>query len=278
MRKHIDLHIHSHHSDGVFSVAEIFEAATERNLDTIAITDHDSVDGYLEAREIADQYSFRLLSGLEVSVDVDGGDAHLLAYCFDAESTVLSEALQEFRRRRNQRAQVMVQKLKELGVTVSVEGIQAIAGSAAVARPHVAEALVQAEAVHSYEEAFRKFIGDQAPAYVPKENFAPQEAIDMVHQAGGVVVMAHPTIAGAEKHIELLHGFGLDGVEVYHPHNKASDRDRLRETARRLRLCITGGSDFHGRGSSTNRIGSQRVPVSCLEGLLERAKQRSSIC
>jgi len=278
MRKHIDLHIHSHHSDGVLSVSEIFEAATQRNLDAIAITDHDSTDGYLAARILADQYETRLMSGLEISVDVDGNDAHLLAYCFDAESEALRDALAEFRLRRNQRAKLMVQKLKEMGVTISIEEVQEIAGSAAVARPHVAEAIVQAGAASCYEEAFRKFISNDGPAYVAKENFAPEVAIDIVHQAGGVVVLAHPMIEDAERHIEYLHGLGLDGLEVYHPHHKHNDGDRLRETARRLQLCVTGGSDYNGRGNSANKIGSQRVPVSCLEGLCQKAKQRSSVC
>ncbi len=167
----------------------------------------------------------------------------------------------------------MVQRLEELGVKVSFDMVLECAGGAAVGRPHVADALVHCGAVGGFNEAFNRYIGDRGPAFVPKANFPPTEAIALIHRAGGVAVLAHPCVSEAEERIEELADLGLDGLEVYHRDHRLSDVERLRETAKRLRLVTTGGSDFHGRNGIRESVGSEAVPTKLLEKLRERAHQ-----
>ncbi|MEW5993516.1 MAG: phosphatase, partial [Candidatus Zixiibacteriota bacterium] len=185
----------------------------------------------------------------------------------------LVSALEDFRERRNQRARLMVQKLNDLDVDITFEDIEAAAGDAAIGRPHVADAMVNAGAVPSYDEAFRKYIRNGGPAYVSKQNFTPEEAISLVHQAGGMTVLAHPTLNGAVRHLEHLVTLGLDGIEVYHPIHSKSDVNQFTRLSERFRLVTTGGSDFHGRFNSEiyGDIGSQKVPAEWLERMKRRA-------
>jgi predicted metal-dependent phosphoesterase TrpH len=274
MKNRIDLHLHTNYSDGTQSPAELLEMVRAKNLSAFSITDHDTLKGYWEVKELLLEGDPELIVGLELSVTVNEDDLHLLAYLFDPNHEALIEALDEFRQRRNHRGRLMVQKLNKMGVDISYEEVQATAGEAAVARPHIAETMFRMKAVQTYEEAFDKYIRNGGPACVPKRNFTPEESISLIHRAGGVTVLAHPVIDATYRHIEMLAALGLDGIEIYHPVHRHRDTDKLKHLAERYRLLITGGSDFHGRNGRYGTVGSQNVPEQCLVRLKERAEQK----
>lgn len=265
----IDLHLHTTHSDGVVDASGVVRKVREVGLSAFAITDHDSLGGYFEARELLDGDDPELVPGVELSASFDSCDLHILAYLFDPDSPGLNEALREFRRRRNKRGEKMVKRLSDLGIEISIEDVHHHAGKAAVGRPHVADAVYGKGYVNSYEAAFEQYLGDGKPAFVAKVNFAPDEAISLIHQAGGLAVLAHPFVGDSYKHIEYLVERGLDGLEVYHPHHGRAEVSQLSRTADRLGLMATGGSDFHGRAGRYADIGSQQVPSDCLDKLKE---------
>lgn len=274
MKQRIDLHLHTTCSDGLRTPLEILEAVRKRKLAAFAITDHDTINGFLSARKQVQEGDPELIAGLELSCSTDTGDIHLLAYLFDPDNARLLEALDDFREKRNQRGRKMVQRLNDMGITITYEDVLQAAGTAAVGRPHVAEAMNRCKVVASYDDAFRRYIGDRQPAFVPKYNYAPADAIDLIHAAGGVAVLAHPMVGGALDRIEELAGLGIDGIEALHPDHKQHEAANLKEVAARFRLIWTGGSDFHGRGGRCGSVGSEAVPIDCLQELRLRSSQK----
>lgn len=266
--------MHTIHSDGLLSPSELLDVVRSKNLRAFSVTDHDTVEGYLAMRDILTEGDPELIPGLEMSVSNQGVDLHLLAYYFDPDYSALKDVLVRFRENRNQRARKMVELLNDIGLEISFDQVEKFAMGAVIGRPHVAETLARNSAVNSYEEAFFKYIGDGKPAFVPKDNPGPAEAIKLVHQAGGVAVIAHPMICQNDRHIEMMAGMGVDGIEAVHPFHSPSDVRKLMEIARRFRLICTGGSDFHGREGRYSSVGSQNVPGEWLDSLKEIANKR----
>jgi len=274
MSKRIDLHLHTNQSDGVLAPSEVLAEVRKRDLRAFSITDHDTLAGYREVRSLIVAGDPELVVGVELSCSSDNGDLHMLAYAFDPDSERMLGALRDFREKRNRRGRLMVEKLNELKIDVSFDEVEKVAAGAPIGRPHVAEAMYRKKAVGTYEQAFEKYIGQNGPAFVPKPDFAPVQAIRLIHEARGVAVIAHPMINNTFEQIESLAGSGLDGIEVYHPHHKQSQTDHLKHLATRFRLLCCGGSDFHGREGRYGKIGSEPVPVEYLDRLKECAKQK----
>lgn len=274
MQRFIDLHMHTSYSDGVCSPEEVLAMVRDAELGAFSVTDHDNVAGYRAVADLLREGDPEIIPGLELSVSYRKADLHVLAYFFDPEHVALNEALSEFRRRRNRRGRMIVEKLNDLGFDITMEQVEATAGGAAVGRPHIAQTMYEQGAVPSYQTAFDKYIGNGKPAYVPKINFTPEEAIAAIHAAGGIAVLAHPGIEETYHHLEMLVGLGLDGIEVYHPSHQQHHMDRFKHLAERYRLVISGGSDFHGRESRYGAIGSQHVPEELLPILKQRAQSR----
>jgi len=270
---YIDLHMHTDYSDGACTADEVLEMVRASGISAFSITDHDTLDGYRHARAAIKPDDPELITGVELSVLINEDDVHVLAYLFDPDDKPLNEALEMFQRKRHVRGQQIVEKLRELGVDVAFDAVTETADGSVIGRPHVAETLHRLNKVGSYQEAFDKFIGRRGPAYVPKVLLAPQDAIDMVHNAGGVTILAHPIIDDMAKHIPLLSEMGLDGIEVRHSNHSAEQTARLERIAARNRLVVSGGSDFHGREGRHGAIGSQRVPALYLQELKQRAMQ-----
>jgi hypothetical protein len=266
--RRVDLHAHTLYSDGVLTPEAVVARALERSLAALAITDHDSVEGVEPAR-VAAGSSLELVPGIEVSSSLNGVDLHILGYYLDPEDDELARSLARFREERLQRALSMVDCLRELGAPVDFDVVLELAGPGVVGRPHVAEALLRAGHVETVEEAFRRFIGSHAPAFVPRPAFRPEGAIALVHAAGGVSVLAHPGATLPDQVIEELAAAGLRGLEVWHPQHGAAAVRRFHSLARRLDLLETGGSDFHGWPRGTE-LGELPVPASVL-GPLKRA-------
>lgn len=278
MARRADLHIHTTFSDGRKEPKEIVQIVREKGLTAFAITDHDTLDGYRAVKSLLTEDDAELLVGVELSVIIDGRDIHLLAYDFDPDNENLNKALEKFKQSRNERGREMVEKLQQMGMSITFEAVEQLAAGGVIGRPHVAEALYAGGNLSNYEESFRKYLGNDCPAWVPKASFLPEEAMPMVHHAGGVVVLAHPGIEDAISFTERLVDEGLDGIEVYHPDHKQHQVDRFKSLAEQFRLLITGGSDYHGRSQRHRTIGSQSVPAEVVDKLKNRAQTYRGRC
>lgn len=274
MPQYVDLHMHTNCSDGALSPVELMESVRSAGLVAFSVTDHDTLDGYRATKKLLNENDPELITGIELSVSNSDYEMHLLAYCFDPDDENLNNAITRFQTNRNHRGNKMVERLNELGVDITIEMVNKIAGGAAIGRPHVARAILESNAIKSYEVAFTKFIGNDGPAYVPKESFTLDETIKLIHAAGGAVVLAHPAIGKTYRYIPMLVEAGLDGIELAHPSANVSDRDRIRNLAREHKLLITGGSDYHGLESRCAPIGSQKVELARLTVLKEHCRNR----
>lgn len=243
-----DFHTHSTRSDGRLSPTALVELAAARGVRTLALTDHDTLDGLDEAAAAAARHpGMRLVPGVELSCDVPGTEVHMLGLCIDATDAALRVQLERFRRGRVDRAEKMVAALAALGAPIKWARVQEIAGEASVGRPHVAQALLERGHVQTFNEAFDRFLGRNGPAYVEREKLVPRDAIAMIRAAGGVAVFAHPTFTTAYPEVAAeLAAHGLFGMEVYYRAYTPEVVDELRALADRLGLCASGGSDFHG--------------------------------
>jgi len=265
----VDLHAHTIFSDGQLTPEALVELALERGLAAIAVTDHDSVAGIEPARRAA-AGRIEVVPGIEVSTSTDGLDLHVLGYFIDPADTRLATRLRRFRRERIERVRKIARRLEALGASVDVEEVLARAEPGVVGRPHVAAALIRAGHVKSVDDAFRRFLGMRADAYVPRPVFTPAEAISMIAEAGGVSVLAHPGAYVPDGLVRELAGAGLDGVEIWHPQHGPALVKRYRALAAELDLIESGGSDYHGPGRHTD-LGGMRVPASALRRLKDAA-------
>ena len=267
--RRVDLHAHTHFSDGQLAPDALVALARERGLAALGVTDHDAVDGIEPARAAAPR-GLEVVPGIEISSTLEGHDLHVLGYFLDAADARLRERLAAFREERRQRALAILARLRALGVGVEEAEVFAAAGPGVVGRPHVAHALVRAGHVPTLDAAFQRYLGPQGSAYVARPAFRSEDAIETIHAAGGAAVLAHPGML-APRLVELLAEAGLDGVEVWHPQHGPALVRRWREAARRLELVPSGGSDFHGvhRGAG---LGDLPVPESTVARLRERAR------
>lgn len=267
--RRFELHAHTHYSDGQLSPAALVARAIEVDVETLAITDHDTVDGIAEALDAAPE-GFTIVPGIELSSTMDGLDVHILGYHLRHEDAGLRARLEGFREERRERARAIIGRLAELGAPVDAAEVLASAGPGVVGRPHVAQALLRAGHVRGMDEAFQRYLGLHASAYVPRPAFGSEEAVRLIRAAGGCAVLAHPSQQTTVAMLERLAAAGLAGVEVWHPVHGSAVQRRWHAEAERLGLLACGGSDFHGplRGAD---LGSQPVPRGVLEQLRERA-------
>ena len=273
----VDLHIHSTASDGRFSPEEIVRKAAALGLAIIALADHDSVDGVAPALEEARKFpQLRIIPCVEVSTDVPSGEVHVLGYFIDCTSHELAEALVRFRNSREKRAQGMVVKLADLGVHIDWWRVQEIAGNGSIARPHIAQAMLEKGYITSIREAFNKYIARDGPAYVEREKLTPAEAVELIVRTNGLPVMAHPfTVPGPEVMVIELKAAGLVGIEAYYNGYTADEISRLVSLADRHGLITTGGSDYHGLEEIGTMMGSVDVPMASAKRLIALAEQRA---
>ncbi|MFQ5607170.1 MAG: PHP domain-containing protein [Candidatus Zixiibacteriota bacterium] len=279
MPDYMDMHMHTTASDGMTAPEELLRIVRESGVSAFAVTDHDTFAGSAEVRDLLGEDDPELITGVELSAGEPGEDLHLLVYLFDTPrveaSSQLAKAIAEFHRRRDSRGEAIVELLRSKGLEISLEDVKATADGSPVGRPHVADALVKNGAVKSYEEAFRTWLGYGCPGYVEKENIRPAEAVMLAHDSGGIIILAHPAINNAENEIERLVGYGLDGLEVWHPSINPSQRKRYRKLAGQYDLVISGGSDYHGREDSHGQVGQLKAPHENLALMKERARRYS---
>jgi predicted metal-dependent phosphoesterase TrpH len=269
--RYADLHTHTYHSDGTRSPKEVVDVAKAHGLDILAISDHDNLAAYFEIRAYADERGLTLIPAIELSCEVDGIDVHILAYAFDALDERIERHLRSFRDTRQHRGYAIVEKLRALGVTISAERVDQLAAGGAVGRPHVARALVEAGHVASVSEAFDLYLGAGKPGYIGKQRFAIAEAVALIHGAGGVLSVAHPTLYPDHTLlVPRLLDEGIDAVEVLHPQVDDGNRERYTNLARFRGKFTTGGSDDHGTVKTSETLGTVKVPETMISPILER--------
>ncbi len=279
MKTVADLHMHTTHSDGTLTPSELARLAREQAVDAVALTDHDTVSGLEDLIREAEREGLEVLAGIELSAKFSPGTLHLLGYGFDFQGPI-RQKLEMFQKARAERNPLVLEKLKSLGMPLTLDEVKQLSqAQGQVGRPHIAKALEAKGYVESYEMAFRKYLTKGAPAYVAKASWEARECIEMIHESGGAVVVAHPIqmkLQGMELRTKVaeLAGMGLDGLEVLHPDHKPQDRLAFQSLAEEFGLLTTGGSDFHGRHKPGIQLGQGRPPYENLEKLRERIAQR----
>jgi predicted metal-dependent phosphoesterase TrpH len=278
----IDLHTHSRASDGTDSPAELVRAAATAGIDVLAVTDHDTSDGWVEATEAAHETGVTLVPGMEISTRHRGRGVHLLAYLPDPTYPPLAEELQRVLRGRAGRVPAMLERLNALGIDISADDVRRAAdGTAASGRPHVADALVTLGVVPDRTAAFDRYLGWGKPAHVDRYAAPLEDTIRAVAGAGGVTVIAHPWGRGGlgrpdEPTLAALQEVGLAGIEVDHQDHGAEARAELRAIARNLGLVATGSSDYHGDGKVDHELGCNTTAPEELDRLLDAAAAASA--
>jgi predicted metal-dependent phosphoesterase TrpH len=277
----IDLHTHSSVSDGTDTPAELVRKARAVGLDVVALTDHDTFDGLDEAAAEGDRLGIPVVRGMELSCSRRGDSVHVLAYGADPASPGLAAEMARVRDGRLGRLAGVLAKLAELGVSVSEADVMAQVGdSPSVGRPHIADALIKAGHVRDRQEAFDRFLADGGPAHVHRYTIEVDRGIDLVHEAGGLAVIAHPWGRGREYVLpssvleELVRDHGLDGIEVDHQDHDSETRQRLRTLADDLGLLATGASDYHGMGKLDHELGCNTTDPAVFKELQRRLGSR----
>ncbi len=258
----IDLHTHSEVSDGTDSPSELVTKAVQEGLAVVALTDHDTFAGLDEAVAAGQRAGIRVVRGMELSCSASGHSVHLLAYGADEASPELTEELEKVRAGRTGRVTGVLERLSQLGVPVTEDEVLAQVGdSPSTGRPHIADALVARGHVRDRQEAFDRFLADGGPAHIPRYTIEIDRGVDLVHNAGGIAVIAHPWGRGREASMpasrieSLVADHGLDGIEVDHQDHDAATRARLRDLGTRLAILMTGSSDYHGAGKTDHDLG-----------------------
>ncbi|HKI43998.1 MAG TPA: PHP domain-containing protein [Balneolales bacterium] len=245
--KKADLHIHTTISDGRLTPAQIVREASLRNLGIISITDHDTVDGIPEAKKIADEVGIDIIPGVEITVDFNGKECHVLMYGFQYDNPRIRKFLKEQQKIRVYRAQKIVGNLKKLGFDISFDEVLARAGlSASIARPHIASVMVEKGYAGNTREVFLRYLGNNRPAYFKCEYRSVADVAELAQDAGGVLMLAHPGVYYSEKDLQVMLDAGIDGVEYVHPSHPYELQKKYHNWADKHDLLISGGSDYHG--------------------------------
>jgi predicted metal-dependent phosphoesterase TrpH len=269
----IDLHLHSRFSDGTYGPEELAAQAQCCELAAIALTDHDSMEGCSGTAQACAAVGIEFVVGTELTAEQDGNELHILGYCMDTGNTRLLTQIATFQAVRQNRIREMVARLNKLNVRLSADAVFALANCRAPGRPHVARALVAAGLCRSLDEAFERFLKKNRPAWVPKFKMSGAEALELIHQAGGVAVLAHPGLNRTDEVIPGLVEAGMDGIECYHTKHSSATTALYLKLADRLHLLVTGGSDCHGLNKGQPLIGTVSVPYHHLEKLKARAAE-----
>jgi predicted metal-dependent phosphoesterase TrpH len=267
-----DLHTHSFCSDGLRTPTQAVEEALRAGVQALSLTDHDTVEGVAEVLEAGQVQGVDIVPGTELSAHVKDREVHILAYCVDWHAVPLLEHLELLRQRRHDRGAAIVERLNDLGVELTLEEVLSKASGGLVGRPHIAAAMISRGVVATKEEAFVRFLGDRAPAVVPKPYTSAQEVMALVHQVGGVTVLAHPGHSVSEAVIGQLVDWGLDGIEVFHPSHQPLQIEFCQQLAQRHDLLQSGGSDSHGEVAGP-RIGDCGIGCEAVEAIRDRAAQ-----
>lgn len=274
----VDLHTHSHFSDGSDSPSAVVDLAVAHGLSSVALTDHDGFDGVAEATDAA-ATRIEVIPGTELSARWDQRSVHVLVYWPDTGDSPLHRALIDLRADRSRRNGEMVDALAGLGVDITLDEVSEVAGVGVAGRPHIAAVLVAKGVVGSLAQAFDEYLAAGRPAYRGRLGLDVTTAVELALRSGGVPVVAHPhTIAdGADDFralFERIAEMGFAGVECHYSEYPASTRIRLAERADGLGLVATGGSDYHGSYKPGIAVGTGRGDLDVPDGVVEALRER----
>jgi predicted metal-dependent phosphoesterase TrpH len=251
-----DLHIHTTHSDGLYTPAQVVDLARRSGLAAVAITDHDTLSAVVPAREAAAGSELDVIAGVEITTAFLSRELHLLAYFVRLDDEPLTKALTRLREHRTHRFWSMVERLRGCGVSLDESEVRAQAESGALGRRHLAELLIKARRAGSVREAFHRYLGDKGRVAVPKLQLPVQEALALVVGAGGVAAWAHPSYDCTRDTLLQLRAWGLRAVEANYPGFRPSRMRELRGWAAELGLAVSAGSDCHGPGHPSRAVGA----------------------
>ncbi|MBE7446768.1 MAG: transcription antitermination factor NusB [Planctomycetia bacterium] len=269
-----DLHIHTNYSDGTMTPEEVVDEAIRLGVSTIAITDHDTIDGLMIACRYGQGKNLHIIPGIEFSSYLSPSEIHILGYFIDVHNNYLQEIIKQAREDRIKRIYDMAEKLQKLRVDINPQEILTLAGKGSPGRMHVAETIWKHGYCDSILASFSKYIGDNKPAYVPKKTLTPQQAIELIIAAGGVAVLAHPGLTHRDIVIEDMVKCGLQGIEVYYPSHTPQAIRKYVAIAKKYNLAMTGGSDFHGERRTDSPIAKVTVAGDLVSKLREKCPPR----
>lgn len=277
----VDLHLHTTHSDGSLSPADVIALAHKAGVTALAITDHDITTGIPDAIATGRELGIEIIPGIEVSSQYGGSELHVLGYFLDWQDAELGARLTTLRESRHRRNPQIIERLQALGIDITYEEVRTLAGTDSVGRPHIARVLMEKQVVASAKEAFDRFLANGKPAYVPRELPSPAEAIQWIKAAKGLAVLAHPTWVNPTEGtltdlVRQLKADGLDGIEVhYSTHTSRQTREYL-SLAKQVNLLVTGGSDFHGVTKPDIEVGIGRGTLHVPDSLLPKLKHAAA--
>ena len=270
-----DLHLHTYFSDGTYGPEELAAHAEKHGLKAVALTDHDTMEGCERAATACRERGIEFIPASELTAELNDVELHLIGYFLDAANEKLRRELAVFQQVRQQRIHEMAARLRRIGIPLQAETVFTLANCRAPGRPHVARALVQEKLCGSLDEAFERFLKKGKPAWVPKFKMSALQAIELIHQAGGLAVMAHPGLNRTDEVIPALVKAGLDGIECFHTKHSTAVTEHYLQIAEKYYLLVSGGSDCHGMSKGKPLIGTIRIPYVYVQRLKDAALQRS---
>ena len=278
MTEKIDLHTHTTASDGIYTPAELIGLAVKNNVKALAITDHDTLDGLIEAVECAENYDISLIPGIEFSVDHSEGSFHLLGLYLDYQNKNLLNEISKLNKMRESRACRIIKDLNNNGINISIKEVELESKYGVIGRPHIARALVKNGYADNINDIFKNYLVNGKPGFIRKERISLDHAITLINDAGGVPVIAHPislNFSDYDNFENMLGKFidkGVMGLEVYSTMHELQDVKEFKRIAEKYNLIITGGSDFHGDKNETIGYYSKdlAIPVEIFKTLQEK--------
>lgn len=268
-----DLHCHSTFSDGSMSVEQLIDYASTQGLSGLSVTDHDTIAAYPMVQELGCQKNIAVIPGVEFSTHVHSHAVHILGYAFDIRNEGILAFCQAHQKRREERNRAILDRLKALKMPIFPQDFPITHGS--IGRPHIAAAMMKRGYVESIQSAFRLYLREGAPGYVPGPRFSVEETIEVIHKAKGLVIIAHPHLVGDEMTIQHLLKLPFDGIEVFYARFNADKCRRWHEIALKKEWLITGGSDFHGDAKPSIALGSSWAPETSFNALITHYKGHS---
>ena len=280
----IDLHTHSTASDGSYTPTELINYAKSKGIRVLALTDHDTIAGISEAIEASASSGIDFIPGVEISALWLIGTMHILGYYIDPDSELLHSTLEHLQKLRDERNHKIIEKLREHGIDITYEEVEKVAGGQ-IGRLHISRILIEKGYAADVQSAFKKFLTNGAPTYIPKVRLEPPKAIELIKKAGGIPVLAHPCTLGLKEFSEFeklfseLKEAGIEGIEAYYSDHSRELTDFCLAMADKLDLLVTGGSDFHGSNKKHIDLGVGRgdlvIPDELAEGLKRYRENRS---
>ncbi len=273
----IDLHVHSNKSDGSYSPCELVDYALEKKLTAFALTDHDTMAGVAEAVSYALEKPIEVIPGVELSTEYEGHDIHIVGLYLDQTTPGFADYLKQFQDTRELRNEKMCKLLNEHGIPITLEELKSAFPDAVITRGLYAKYMLKQGYIKSMNEAFERYIGDHGPCYVPREKITPAQAIAFIKSAGGLSILAHPTLyhmghARLEALISLLKNAGLDGIEAKYTTYSSSEEREIKEFAAKYNLAVSGGSDFHGTTKPQTDLGTGYGKLYLHDSILDKLK------